>query len=144
MNRTPLVLLGSALLAGALLAAGSAPAAPDAAPQIPTAKQPAVDLILHRCGGAKCHGGAKPKEHLDMSTLAGISAAVGVEASQTKMKLIAPGDPETSYLFLKITKKRRPTDTRIKWKSMPPGNAKLDDGEIALIEAWIKTGAKVE
>jgi len=38
---------------------------------------------------------------------------------QPGMKRVQPGDPEASYLFLKITKHRRPGDPRIKWKAMP-------------------------
>ncbi len=132
------------------LAAASAPSAPadsppGSSPAAATAKQPAVAILLNRCGGAKCHGGAKPKQKLDLSSLEAIKrTAIGAQAEQGTMKVVVPGDPEASYLFLKITKSRRANDSRIKWKQMPPGGAKLDPAEIAQIEAWIKSGAPVE
>jgi hypothetical protein len=48
---------------------------------------------------------------------------------------VAPGDPEASYLFEKISRDR-PT----KGKRMPP-NQPLDPERIALVRAWIALGA---
>jgi hypothetical protein len=142
MRKAALLPLAGLALAAALLAAPDA-SAPAPAPK--TAKQPAVAILLNRCGTEKCHGGAKPKEKLDLSSLAAIKAtAIGVAAEQGTMKVVVPGDPEASYLFLKITKMRRAGDARIKWRRMPPGEDRLEDADIALIEAWIKAGAPVE
>ncbi len=124
-----------------------APAAVSAAPTTPATSGAAVmQIFAERCATRKCHGGEKPKEQLDLSTAARIKAtAIGVNAEeQAALKRILPGNPEESYLFLKITKRRR-NDSRIKWKPMPPDAAQaLDDKQIALIEAWIKSGAAVD
>lgn len=124
-----------------------APAAASAAEAAPATSGAAVmQIFAERCATRKCHGGEKPKEQLDLSTAARVKAtAIGIDAEeQTSLKRILPGNPEASYLFLKITKRRR-NDSRIKWKAMPPDAAQaLDDKQIALIEAWIKSGAAVE
>ena len=154
MRFTPIALSLAAIAALGLLlpaCAGSTPAAAPASAPVAAASAPgaapasAPAFLMQRCGTAKCHGGEKPKEGLDLSSLASIQAtAIGKEAGQATLKRIAPGDPEASYLFLKITKQRRPDDKRLKWRAMPPGPKPLDESEIALIEAWIKAGAKVE
>lgn len=124
------------------LAAPHASAAQGPAPSAPLCP---TTLLIQRCGTAKCHGGEKPKEGLDLSSVATLQAtAIGKDAAQASLKRIAPGDPEASYLFLKLTKFRRADDKRLKWRNMPPGPLPLDKSEIALIEAWIKAGAKVE
>jgi hypothetical protein len=156
MRFTPIAFSAAALAALGLLVtarAGSTPAsspaaAPSAAAATPgpgSATANAPDFIIHRCGSAKCHGGEKPKEGLDLSSVAALKAtAIGKDAEQAPLKRIVPGDPEASYLFLKITKFRRPDDKRLKWRNMPSGPKTLEDDEIALIEAWIKAGAKTE
>ena len=124
------------------LAAPHASAAQSSAPSAPLCP---TTLLIQRCGTAKCHGGEKPKEGLDLSSVAALQAtAIGKDAAQASLKRIAPGDPEASYLFLKLTKFRRTDDKRLKWRAMPPGPKPMDESEIALIETWIKAGAKVE
>ena len=146
MRHIPIALSLAALAAlGVLLpaCAGSSPAASPAsgvaaapARAASTAAAPASAsapaFLMQRCGTAKCHGGEKPKEGLDLSSLASIQAtAIGMDAKQASLKRIAQGDPEASYLFLKITKFRRPDDKRLKWRNMPSGPKTLEDGEIA-------------
>lgn len=164
MRFTPLAIsltcLGFLGVLGVLLptSAGSSPAGQRVstpalvAPHASAAQSPApsaplcpTTFLIQRCGTAKCHGGEKPKEGLDLSSEAALQAtAIGKDAAQASLKRIAPGDPEASYLFLKITKQRRTDDKRIKWRSMPPGPLPLNESEITLIETWIKAGAKVE
>lgn len=160
MRITPLPAAAIACLAGLLAAfappgpapqsapasgAKSAPApAPTATPA--TAGAAAMQIFGERCATPKCHSGEKPKVHLDLSAPAKVRAtAIGVDAEeQSSLKRVQPGNPEESYLFLKITKHRR-DDRRIKWKQMPPGpDPTLDDKQIAVIEAWIKSGAALD
>jgi hypothetical protein len=56
------------------------------------------------------------------------------------MRLVTPGDPDASYLWLKIT-----GDERIVGAPMPldplSGERRLTDAELADIQAWIEAGA---
>jgi len=119
--------------------AASAPAASAAAPAT-TAEAAAMQIFSERCATKKCHGSESPKKKMDLSTPASARAAlINVEADEnSSLKRVLPGNPEESYLFLKITKGRR-NDSRIKWKQMPPeAPLALDEKQIAVIEAWIK------
>jgi mono/diheme cytochrome c family protein len=122
--------------------AASSPAPAKSAPApAATAEAAAMQIFSERCATKKCHGGESPKKKLDLSTPASVKAGlINVDADEnSSLKRVAPGKPEESYLFLKITKGRR-NDSRIKWKQMPPEAPQaLDDKQIAVIEAWIKS-----
>lgn len=112
----------------------------------------AMEIFSGHCGTSKCHGGFRPKHQMELVTYQGLRDTVVHMASGElkEMKRVQPGDPENSYLFLKITKHRRPGDTRIKWKAMPYeekppfGEKRLTDVQIAIIEEWIRQGAPLE
>ena len=81
-----------------------------------------------RCSGCHTDGGAQAGLSLD----AGEEALVGVASTQAPdLALISYGDPEGSYLWLKIT-----DDPEIIGSPMPQGSA-LSDGEIGTIPNWI-------
>ena len=102
----------------------------------------AMQIFAERCASKKCHGGESPKKKMDLSSAASVKAtAINVDADENSaLKRILPGKPEESYLFLKITKSRRSDTHLIKWKQMPPdSDMALDEKQIAVIEAWIKS-----
>ena len=111
-----------------------------------------MEIFSGHCGTSKCHGGLTPKHKMELVTYQGLhDTVVDIAAEEVPgMKRVLPGQPEESYLFLKITKHRRPDDTRIKWKAMPYeaappyGEKRLSDAQIAVIEQWIKQGAPLE
>ncbi len=113
---------------------------------------PVMEIFSAHCGTSKCHGGFRPKHQMELVTFQGLrDTVVNINAGELpQMKRVQPGDPENSYLFLKITKHRRPGDRRIKWKAMPYeekppfGEKRLSDAQISLIEDWIKQGAPLE
>jgi hypothetical protein len=84
----------------------------------------------------KCHSGDKAKAKLHMDTLEGVLKG-------TKMgKIVTPGEPEKSWLIKSVAHLTKDRDS---W--MPPlknkaGIKPLTPDEIALIEGWIKQGAK--
>jgi mono/diheme cytochrome c family protein len=68
----------------------------------------------------KCHGGARPAGHLDLTpTLAGISASPDV----------VRGDPDDSVIIKRITANGAPL--------MPPGNKPLSDADIKVVKDWV-------
>jgi hypothetical protein len=122
---------------------GAAAAPPASAP----AAMSALQIFSERCATKKCHGGDSPKKKLDLSSATTIRATlINVDADENgALKRVLPGKPEESYLFLKITKNRRSDTHLIKWKQMPPeADQALDEKQIAVIEAWIKSGAPAE
>jgi mono/diheme cytochrome c family protein len=81
-----------------------------------------------RCSGCHTDGGAQAGLSLD----AGESVLVGVASTQVPtLSLVSYGDPEGSYLWLKITDAPEIIGSR-----MPQGAA-LSDGEIGTIANWI-------
>jgi hypothetical protein len=91
-------------------------------------------ILSDRC--FKCHGpdANKREANLRLDTEAAAYAAL---KDNPKQHAIVPGDLENSAVWLRITTK----DTA---ELMPPleSNLKLSEHEIALIEKWIKQGAK--
>ncbi len=81
-----------------------------------------------RCTGCHTDGGVQAGLSLD----AGESVLVGVASTQApELALVSYGDPEGSYLWLKIT-----DGPEIVGSRMPQGAA-LSDGEIGTVTNWI-------
>ncbi len=85
--------------------------------------QRAYAVLQQNCFG--CHGAARTSE-LDLRT------AEGILTGGENGKVIVPGDPQASRLFLFVTQQEKPT--------MPPGK-KLSDADIATLRRWIAAGA---
>ena len=82
-------------------------------------------VFRNRCGS--CHNPDKQKGGLNLDNYG--SAMQGGGSG----KVIEPGDPENSGLFLSISHKEEP--------KMPPNSPKIPDAEIELIRKWIEGGA---
>ena len=88
------------------------------------------------CAISGCHRGERPAADL---SLEGDFAAriVGVASGQRPdRKLVDPGNPDDSYLLLKVR-----GDDSIVLQQMPPGEA-LPAEQMEIIRAWIAAGAK--
>jgi hypothetical protein len=93
-------------------------------------------IFVANCGGAGCHGPSGPSFGLTL-TEGGRANLVDKDSQQvTDKKLVAPGDPENSYLYLKINA-NPPQGNR-----MPSPSSPLSDANIKLIRTWIAEGAK--
>ena len=75
----------------------------------------------------ECHSAPKPKAMLNLQSYD------GVMKGNDDGSVITPGAPDKSLLFKLINLNGR--------KQMPP-KKNLDKADIAIIEAWIKAGAK--
>ena len=121
------------LLAAAVNAASALVAAP---PQPSFSKD--VQPIFNK-GCVDCHGVKKAKAKLDLSEGAALKNLVNVPSEQVPGTLrVKPGDPEESYLWLKL-------DHRAKEGAGMPkglfGASKLPQEELDLVRAWIEGGA---
>lgn len=80
-----------------------------------------------------CHG-AGGSAGLDLRSGVSHGNLVGVPSTESALNLIEPGDPDQSWLYLKITGQQDVGD------SMPPGGS-LGDAAIDLVHDWIEAGA---
>ena len=93
-------------------------------------------IFTAHCALADCHGGAEPQ--LGLSLVAGVSYAGIVNqpsVQEPELRLIRPSEPESSYLYLKIT-----GAPAIEGMRMPPGSA-LAQESAQMIRRWIVQGA---
>jgi hypothetical protein len=95
-------------------------------------------LLNANCGG--CHGGQYPQAGLDLLSDGLYDRLMANSMQQPLKKLILPGSPENSYLWLKlvgdgsITGSRMPADPVTGSRSLAPD-------ELTDIESWIVAGA---
>jgi len=95
-------------------------------------------LVIAHCLG--CHESEEPKAKLVLGSGEGYGQLVGRRSVQVpEMALVEPGDPDASYLWLKL-QHRAPEG-----KGMPrtlTGTKKLRPAELELYRRWIEDGAK--
>src|SRR5215216_5412250 len=82
-------------------------------------------ILRQRC--SSCHNSNAKKGDLDVTNYPGLMRGGSSGAA------IEPGDPDTSHLFLLVTRQSEPF--------MPQKADKLPDNEIDIIRRWIKGGA---
>ena len=96
-------------------------------------------LVVARCLG--CHGAEEPKAKLVLEQGTGYGQLVGRQSVQMpEILLAAPGDPEASYLWMKL---QHSPEIEI-GKGMPrtlTGVKKLPAAELDLYRRWIAGGA---
>ena len=134
----------SLLLTGALLWAGCGgedstvgPDGSDGEGQLTEATLAQVsEVFAVSCTISGCHSGGDPAGDLSLEgDFAG--RLVGVDSGQRPdLKLVDPGNPDKSYLLIKVR-----GDDEMVSQRMPPGNP-LPAEQVEIIRAWIASGAK--
>lgn len=109
---------------------------PDLAPSVSSSS--VEQLFATRCALSGCHGdNGTPAEGLVLAASVALRNTVNVPAMQDPTrKLIAPGQPDLSYLFCKVD----PSCSKIVGSHMPLG-APLSAAELDLLRSWIVSGA---
>ena len=101
-------------------------------------------LFVSTCQFSACHDGGNPAAGLDFGA-ADLHAELMGHAVQanTNLPLVAPGNPEESWLY-RVVSECRPTDGSGGVVShMPLNSPKLaDPGLVAALREWIEAGAK--
>jgi hypothetical protein len=96
-------------------------------------------VVIERCLG--CHGEEEPKAKLVLVEGNGYDQLVGRHSVQVpEMLLVAPGDPDASYLWMKM---EHSPEIEV-GKGMPrtlTGAKKLPAAELELYRRWIEDGA---
>jgi hypothetical protein len=90
-----------------------------------------------RCAYGGCHANDLPAEGLDLSAGASHGATVGVEAVQCAPArlLVAPGQPEASYMIDKIIERDMCAGVRM------PRTGNVNSVDIQILSDWITEGA---
>lgn len=89
------------------------------------------------CAVSGCHTGSNPPQGMNLSNGLAFSNIVDVSSMEVPtLRRIEPGNPEQSYLYLKIL-----GSPAIMFSRMPFGRDPLSDDEIGVIKQWIEAGA---
>jgi hypothetical protein len=84
-----------------------------------------LPLLREKCFG--CHNPDKTSGGLNLTSYSSLMQG------GSSGEVIAPGDPDNSYLYMLVTHQSEPT--------MPPSSEKLADAQLTLIKDWIAGGA---
>lgn len=98
-------------------------------------------LIEANCGG--CHGGNEPQGGLSLNGEGTYEVLLGLSKQVPTMPLVTPGDPEASYLWLKLNGSEGITGMGMPIDPLA-GVRKLSEGALADIKTWIMNGALKE
>lgn len=89
------------------------------------------------CALSGCHAGSNPQQGMDLSEGAAYEAIVGVRSNERPdLFRIEPGDPDQSYLVMKIEGSQGIVGGR-----MPLGRPPLSNNQITLVRDWVLDGA---
>ncbi len=98
-----------------------------------------INEIIQRrgCSAGACHGAAGGRAGLELvaSAAANYANLVGVQATSESFQLVEAGNPDDSYLVIKV-EGRQTVGQR-----MPRGAAALDNIDLTNIRNWISNGA---
>lgn len=119
---------GSAIVVALLVASNAA----FAQTGIPDA---VLDIMDESCATSGCHAGPNARKGLDLTAETLYQAVVNVPSRDVPtLKLVQPGNPQQSYLFLKMV-----GGEGMKGKRMPRGNSTLTAQQIQVVADWISS-----
>jgi hypothetical protein len=99
-----------------------------------------VEPILDQgCAISGCHITPDPQEGMDLSEGHAFASIVNVPANQSSLHRVQPGDPDGSYLIIKLQGTIDTADGS--GSRMPLNRQPLSAATLDIIRAWIQTGA---
>lgn len=96
-------------------------------------------LLQANCGG--CHGGQNVQGNFDVLADGLFERLLLASKQQPGRKLVAPGQPEQSYLWLKLAGDGSITGSRMPIDPLGGGVRPLSAEDLAAMETWITAGA---
>jgi hypothetical protein len=100
-----------------------------------------VQAVFEKYGCTGCHPGINPS--LDLTEGKSYDDLVGVAALEDPtLHRVVAGDPERSFLYLKVGGAAPVADIPAVGTRMPPRQPPIDPADLELIRSWILQGAK--
>jgi hypothetical protein len=100
-----------------------------------------VQAVFEKYGCVGCHPGVNPS--LDLRRGRSYDGLVGVRALEDpRLVRVVAGDPERSFLYLKLGGEPPVADIPAIGTRMPPRAPPIDEADLALVRRWIEQGAK--
>jgi hypothetical protein len=107
---------------------------PDTTPTLTTIQAEIFDV---NCALSGCHTGANPPQGMSLADGITFSNTVNVNSNEQPLLFrIKPGNPDMSYLYMKITGAPEITGSQ-----MPLGRSPLPEKQLEQIRLWIEGGA---
>ena len=122
---------GSLFMLLALLAAAARADVPDFAQQV-------LPLLKSRC--LVCHMPGSEGGGMSLLPKTAYANLVGMKSTQSTLLRVAPGKPDESYVYLKITGRHLAVDGS--GERMPFNETPLSAGDVELVRRWIESGAR--
>lgn len=98
-----------------------------------------LPALQANCGG--CHGGANPQAGLDLNTDGAYERLMQASAQKPDLKFIQPGQPDKSYLWLKVAGDGSVIGSRMPIDPLGGGVRPLPADVLNDIQTWILAGA---
>jgi hypothetical protein len=132
---------------GAALLAGCGPVGAKCAVPGPTIAEVQAQIFTPSCSRFQpCHRGDAAAGMLSLEAGRALATLVGRAAPERPSELlVAPGDPDRSYLMDKVLDRnlpRAPPSSPERWTSMPPDLPRLDRSSIEMLACWIAATAE--
>jgi hypothetical protein len=100
-----------------------------------------VQAVWEKYGCVGCHPGVNPS--LDLREGRSYAELVGVRALEDpRLVRVVAGDPERSFLYLKLGGAPPVADIPAIGTRMPPRAPPVDEADLELVRTWIEQGAK--
>ena len=96
--------------------------------------------VFERNGCIRCHRGSRPAADVDLRPADAWENIVNQRSGQARrMYLVAPGDVDESYLYLKLVDRHLQRGGR--GVAMPIGRSRVSNEDLDIVESWIDDGA---
>ncbi|MEE9384647.1 MAG: hypothetical protein V3V08_14680 [Nannocystaceae bacterium] len=95
-------------------------------------------IFEFNCGG--CHGGAEPQAGLNLVGDGVYARLLELSGQRPELNLITPGEPDESYLYLKLMGDESIVGTQMPFNPIS-GPVSLTEGELGDVLNWIENGA---
>ncbi|MFQ5456505.1 MAG: hypothetical protein ACE5EA_09960 [Nitrospirota bacterium] len=137
MKRSIMILFFSFIIISVMIGCGDGGGGGDTTPLEPKLSSIETKIFEKSCAFPGCHGDIDTKRGLNLKFGKSRENLVDVDSDEKPgVGRVVPGDPDNSYLILKLE-----GNSNIDGERMPLNGSALTNEEIAVIREWITNGA---